>query len=208
MWLGELGAENPHGVIFACGRDAGVPHSSGDDSGFLRLGEPIVFDIFPCEAGGGYHYDFTRTWCLGYAPDDVQKIYNDVLSVYRQIMSELRMGGVCREYQERTCELFEEQGHATIRSSPGTEEGFVHSLGHGLGLHIHEHPSFRLVSGNEQRLEPGSVVTIEPGLYYPEQNLGVRLEDTVWVRPDGEIEILAQYPLDLILQMKGYHFPE
>jgi len=54
----------------------------------------------------------------------------------------------------------------------------------------------------EDRLEPGSVVTIEPGLYYPERGMGVRLEDTVWVRPDGEMEILADYPLDLVLPVK------
>ena len=208
MWLGELGADNPHGVIFATGRDAGIPHSGGEEGDLLRLGETIVFDIYPCEAGGGYHYDFTRTWCLGYAPDEVQTIYNDVLSVYKQIMGELRMGGLCKDYQERTCELFEKQGHATIRSEPLTQEGYVHSLGHGLGLHVHEHPSFRSTGTNEHRLEPGVVVTIEPGLYYPERYMGVRLEDTVWVRPDGELEILAEYPLDLVLQMKGYHFTE
>jgi len=203
MWLGALGAENPHGVIFAAGRDAGIPHSSGQESGRLRLGETIVFDIFPCESGGGYHYDFTRTWCLGHAPDDVQKIYDDVLSVYKKIMGELRIGGFCKGYQDRTCELFEQQGHWTIKWKPQTQEGYVHSLGHGLGLHVHEHPSFRSTSANEHRLDPGVVVTIEPGLYYPNQNMGVRLEDTVWVRPDGELEILAQYPLDLVLQMKG-----
>jgi Xaa-Pro aminopeptidase len=203
MWLSALGAENPHGVIFAAGRDAGVPHSSGEEAGLLRLGETIVFDIFPCEAGGGYHFDFTRSWCLGYAPDEVQEIYNDVLSVYKQIMGELRMGGLCSVYQERTCELFEQMGHVTIKSEPQTQEGYVHSLGHGLGLNVHEYPSFRSSSANEQRLEPGVIVTIEPGLYYPERNMGIRLEDTVWVRPDGELEILAEYPLDLVLHMKG-----
>ena len=72
LWLAERGAENPEGTIFAIGRDAAVPHSSGNPSDILRLGQTIVFDIYPCEAGGGYFYDFTRTWCLGYAPDDVQ----------------------------------------------------------------------------------------------------------------------------------------
>ncbi len=71
LWLSELEAENPEGTIFAIGRDAGVPHSSGNSSDPLKLGQTIVFDIYPCEAGGGYFYDFTRTWCLGYAPDDV-----------------------------------------------------------------------------------------------------------------------------------------
>ena len=77
LWLSERGAENPEDTIFAIGRDAGVPHSSGNPMTSLRLGQTIVFDIYPCEAGGGYFYDFTRTWCLGYAPDEVHCIIRD-----------------------------------------------------------------------------------------------------------------------------------
>jgi Xaa-Pro aminopeptidase len=202
LWLMERGAENPEGTIFAIGRDAGVPHSAGNPQDAIRLGETIVFDIFPCEAGGGYYYDFTRTWCLGYARDEAQALYDDVFTVYQQIMGELQAGGHCPDYQLRTCELFEGGGHPTVRSNPQTQEGYVHSLGHGLGLHVHERPWFRSLASPADRLEPGSVVTIEPGLYYPERGMGVRLEDTVWVRPDGKMEILAEYPLDLVLPMK------
>jgi Xaa-Pro aminopeptidase len=202
LWLAERGADNPEGCIFAIGRDAGVPHSSGNPEDVLRLGQTIVFDIFPCEAGGGYHYDFTRTWCLGYAPDDVQALYDDVLAVYRQIMGELKAGTPCQPYQQRTCELFEEQGHPTVLSTPGTQDGYVHSLGHGLGLDVHEAPWFGATASERDRLDPGVVVTIEPGLYYPERGMGCRLEDTVWVRPDGELEILVEYPLDLVLPVR------
>jgi Xaa-Pro aminopeptidase len=66
LWLAEQGAENPEGTIFAIGRDAGIPHSSGNPQDLLRLGQTIVFDIFPCESGGGYFYDFTRTRCRPY----------------------------------------------------------------------------------------------------------------------------------------------
>ena len=69
LWLSERGAENPEGTIFSIGRDAGVPHSSGNAEDVLKTGQTIVFDIYPCEAGGGYFYDFTRTWCLGYVLD-------------------------------------------------------------------------------------------------------------------------------------------
>jgi len=199
LLLAEGGAENPEGTIFAIGRDAGVPHSAGAPDDLLRLGQTIVFDIFPCEAGGGYYYDFTRTWCLGYAPDPALELYEDVKAVYQQIMTELRVGTICKEYQVRTCELFEERGHATVLSNPQTQVGYVHSLGHGLGLHIHERPFFGLNSADDDLLNPGVIVTIEPGLYYPERSLGVRLEDTVWVRPDGGMEILAPYPLDLVI---------
>lgn len=198
LWLAEAGVENPEGTIFAIGRDAGVPHSSGNPKDILELGKSIIFDIFPAEAGGGYFFDFTRTWCLGYAPDKVMKLYEDVTNVYQQIMSEITVDSLASQYQARTCELFADKGHPTIKSQPQTQEGYVHSLGHGVGLYIHEYPR---ISSNfkDDRLSPGSVVTIEPGLYYPEKGMGVRLEDTVWMRPDGEIEILAPYPHDLVL---------
>jgi Xaa-Pro aminopeptidase len=202
LWLAEAGAENPEGTIFAIGRDAGVPHSSGNPADTLRLGQSIVFDIFPCEAGGGYFYDFTRTWSLGYATDELQALYEDVRSVYNRVMGELRYGAHCKDYQKLTCDLFEAQGHPTVQTNPQTQEGYVHSLGHGLGLHVHERPSFGANSPPDDVLAAGVVITVEPGLYYPERGMGVRLEDTVWVRPDGQFEILADYPLDLVLPVK------
>jgi Xaa-Pro aminopeptidase len=203
LWLAERGAENPEGTIFAMGRDAGVPHSAGAATDALRLGETIVFDIFPCEAGGGYFYDFTRTWCLGYAPEPAQQLHEQVLQVYNQIISELQVNARCDRYQKRTCELFEGQGHPTVNNDPQTESGYVHGLGHGLGLHVHERPLFGQGATENDRLTPGVVVTIEPGLYYPERGLGVRLEDTLWARPDGTFEILADYPKDLVLPVKN-----
>lgn len=202
--LAEREAEDPEGVIFAIGRDAGVPHSSGNPEDVVRLGKTIVFDIFPCEAGGGYFYDFTRTWCLGYAPDSVMEIYEDVLSVFNQIMGELKIDALCKPYQERTCDLFETRGHPTIRSNPQALEGYVHGLGHGVGLNIHEYPRFGINATEMDRLSPGVVVTIEPGLYYPERDIGIRIEDTVYIRPDGKIETLAPYPYDLVLPMKTH----
>lgn len=202
LWLVERGAENPHGTIFAIGRDAGVPHSTGKAQDVLRLGETIVFDIYPCEAGGGYHYDFTRTWCLGYAPDAVQALYDDVRQVFDHVRSSLEANTAFKDYQDLTCELFESRGHRTIHSHPQTEEGYVHSLGHGLGLQVHERPISGSMAGEADRLFPGVVVTVEPGLYYPERGMGVRIEDTVWVRPDGVIETLADYPYDLVIPVK------
>ncbi len=202
LWLAERGAENPEGTIFAIGRDAGVPHSTGNPDDPLRLGQTIVFDIFPCQAGGGYFYDFTRTWCLGYAPDEVLALYDDVYAVYQQVMNEMEVGAPFKRYQARTCELFAAQGHPTIKDDPAIQEGYVHSLGHGLGLHVHERPWAGSTATEKDVLAPGVVVTIEPGLYYPERGMGCRLEDTVWVRPDGGMEILADYPLDLVLPVR------
>lgn len=202
LWLAELGAENPEGTIFSIGRDAGVPHSSGNPEDVICLGKTIVFDIFPCEAGGGYYYDFTRTWCLGYAPQEVQAVYDDVRAVYTEMMRELSLETPFKHYQQRTCELFEKMGHPSILNTPETEVGYIHSLGHGLGLKVHERPFSGASAINEDVLLPGVVATVEPGLYYPDRGFGVRLEDSVTFHADGSVEILAEYPLDLVLPMK------
>jgi len=203
LWLAEAGAENPEATIFAIGRDGGIPHSSGTPSDIIQLGKSIVFDIFPCQAGGGYFYDFTRTWCLGYAPDEVQQAYNQVKQVYHQVVSELELGVNASKFQERTCELLESMGHETIRQNPAAEEGYIHSLGHGLGLNVHEKPWFSRKDDHTNILQIGSVFTIEPGLYYPTKDFGVRLEDTWYVNEDGRFEKFVEYPMELVIPMKG-----
>ncbi len=202
LWLAERGADNPEGTIFAIGRDAAVPHSTGTASDLLRLGQTIVYDIFPCEAGGGYFFDFTRTWCLGYAPDPVQALFQDVLDVYHQVSAAMKLDTHCPVYQNLACELFETKGHATIKSDPTIQSGYVHGLGHGLGLNVHERPWFGTNADEADRIVPGAVFTIEPGLYYPDRGMGVRLENSVFVHPDGQIEVLVDYPMDLILPMQ------
>jgi Xaa-Pro aminopeptidase len=199
LWLAERGAENPESTIFAIGRDAGVPHSSGTPDDTIRTGATIVFDVFPCEAGGGYFYDFTRTWCIGYAPDEAMKLYDDVKFLYHQVMGGLKPGALYSDSQSLTCDLFQKMNHPTIREDPATENGYVHSVGHGIGLRIHEKPWSGSNATSTDRLIPGTVFTIEPGLYYPEKGLGVRIEDSLWARPDGQFEILAPFPLDLVI---------
>jgi len=203
LWLAIRGAENPKQTIFAIGADAGIPHSAGTDEDSIEVGKTIVFDIFPVEAGGGYFYDMTRTWCLGHASDEVQQTYEDVLDVYEKAYAALEPNKPCRDFQILTCELFEAKGHPTVMSNPKTQEGYVHSLGHGIGLDVHEGPGFSHLETNKDMLLPGSVFTVEPGLYYPERGYGVRIEDSVWVRPDGKIEVLAEFPKDLVLKMPG-----
>ncbi|PKO12158.1 MAG: hypothetical protein CVU39_25470 [Chloroflexi bacterium HGW-Chloroflexi-10] len=202
LWLAEAGAENPENTIFAIGRDAGIPHSQGNNDDPLTLGKTIVFDIFPCETGGGYYYDFTRTWCLGYAPDDVLKLYADVKQVYAAVTAELKENAVFKTYQTRTNELFEAQGHPTMRIDPATQEGYVHSLGHGLGLRVHEMPFSGYTAGDNEKLVRGSVFTIEPGLYYPERGMGVRIEDTWFINENGQPEKMVDFPQDLIIPLQ------
>ncbi len=203
LWLAESGAENPEGTIFSQGYDSGVPHSTGKDNAVIRLGETIVFDIFPCQIGGGYFYDFTRTWCPGYAPDEVVKLFDQVKMVYDRLISELEANRPLRPYQLRTCELFEQLGHPTVRTQKNTEIGYNHSVSHGLGLRVHEKPWSGEKADETDNLAPGAVFTVEPGLYYPDKGMGVRIEDTYCVNHSRKIELMAEYPYDLILPVKG-----
>jgi len=204
LWVSEQGAELPSGFIFAVGRDAGVPHSAGNPSDLMRLGQTIVFDIYPAEAGGGYYYDFTRTWSLGYATPEAQELYDQVRDIFNRLMDNFDLNAPFKDYQRMTCEYYESKGHQTPLSSKSPVDGYVHSLGHGVGLNIHERPFSGLTASDDQRLAPGVVITSEPGLYYPEKGMGVRIEDTLWVRPDGVMEKLADYPYDFVLPMKKW----
>jgi Xaa-Pro aminopeptidase len=205
LWLTERGAADVEGCIFAIGRDAGLPHSTGNPADVLRLGQTIVFDIFPGEAGGGYFYDFTRTWSLGYATPEAQKLYDEVKGVYDKVIDNIDMNAPFKEYQKLVCDEFNKNGHKTPMHTEGVlTEGYVHSLGHGLGLNVHERPWSRHTSSDDNRLKPGTVFTIEPGLYYPEKGMGVRIEDSYWMRPDGTVEKLAEYPYDFVLPMKKW----
>jgi len=204
LWVSEHGAELPSGFIFAIGRDAGVPHSAGNPADLMKLGQTIVFDIYPAEAGGGYYYDFTRTWSLGYATPEAQELFDQVKEIYDRLMDNFDLNAPFKDYHRMVCEYYESKGHKTPLNTRAPVEGYVHSLGHGVGLNIHERPFSSLQIGDDHRLAPGVVVTSEPGLYYPEKGMGFRIEDTIWVRPDGKVEILADYPYDFLLPMKKW----
>lgn len=202
LWLAERGAVDVEGCIFSIGNDAGVPHSLGTPTDLVRLGRTIVFDIYPAEAGGGYFYDFTRTWSLGYATPEAQKLYDEVRAAYNNVIENLDLNADFKGYQQLVCDLFHRAGHDTPMHTPGVlQSGYVHALGHGLGLNVHERPRSSHLDGDDNILKPGVVMTIEPGLYYPERGMGVRIEDSYWVRPDGQFEKLAAYPYDFVLPM-------
>ena len=117
------------------------------------------------------------------------------------MIGSLAVGQPCRASQEMVCDYFEAKGHPTVRTQPGTHEGFVHSLGHGLGLDIHEEPRLSHATGNDTILQPGHVVSVEPGLYYPDRGFGVRIEDTVAFNEAGELINLTNFPYDLVIPM-------
>jgi Xaa-Pro aminopeptidase len=199
----EHDLEDAEGMIFAQGRDGGVPHSRGEADEILRPGEAIVFDLFPRPVGGGYFHDVTRTWSLGHAREDVQRDFNLVLDVFHRSLEAVEIGRPTREAATQVCEWFESAGHPTQLSSPGTTEGYVHSLGHGLGLNVHEAPGISHQSPEKTVFKAGNVVTIEPGLYYPDKGYGIRVEDTVYIDESGHLHNLTNFPYDLVVPLEG-----
>ncbi|OPX18098.1 hypothetical protein BXT86_02975 [candidate division WOR-3 bacterium 4484_100] len=199
--LFSRGLINSAGLIVSQGRDAGIPHNRGKDRSPVRLGKTIVFDIFPQESDGGYFFDFTRTICFGYAQPEVIKAYNAVRDGQDLVYDSVRVGRRTIEIESALCKFFEKSGHPTFLSSPKTEQGYCHSLGHGLGLNVHEQPVFGLLKTNKQRLKPGMVFTVEPGLYYPARGFGIRLEDVVYIDPKGRLVNLTNFPRRLVVKM-------
>lgn len=189
------------GMIFAPGRDGGFPHSRGEAEMPLQIGQAIVFDLFPRELGGGYHHDMTRTWCIGHAPPDVQQVYDTVMEAFDISVESFGLNKPTHLMQEAVLDYFEAQGHATARSDPRTMEGYMHSLGHGVGIDIHERPSISHIHRGD-RFQIGNVLTIEPGLYYPERGFGVRVEDSFLVDANGELVSLTSFRKDLVIPLK------
>ncbi|UCC12718.1 MAG: aminopeptidase P family protein [candidate division WOR-3 bacterium] len=197
----ERGIVSTEGMIVAQGRDAGVPHNAGRDREAVALGKTIVFDIFPRERGGGYFFDFTRTICFGHAPEHIKKVYKLVADAQDYAFSLFRSGTRCNKIGKAVCEFFEKAGHTTLLSDSKTQTGYCHSLGHGLGLDIHESPSFSLYGTNKDTLRPGHVFTNEPGLYYPQKGFGVRLEDVVFINKKGKPVNLTRSARKLVIEM-------
>ncbi|MCY4009573.1 MAG: M24 family metallopeptidase [Anaerolineaceae bacterium] len=198
----DRGLVDQEGMIFAQGRDAAFPHSRGEADTPLRTGQTIVFDFFPREIGGGYFHDCTRTWSIGYATEEVQRSFQDVSDAFDVAVETFVSGGKAHRLQDAVLDLFESRGHPTGRSHPGTTDGYTHGLGHGVGLRVHEAPGMSHLQ-KEDILQPGNVITIEPGVYYPDRGYGIRLEDTFYVSEQGELISLSPHPKDLVLPLKG-----
>src|SRR5947207_1889200 len=194
----RLGMVEDHETILSQGRDAGIPHSRGDASAKVRPSVPIVLDIFPSDRDSGYFFDLTRTFCVGPVPAELQRVHGDVLAAFQLAAEEMRAGTKASSYQALVCDFFEARGYATTRSNPQTLDGYVHSLGHGVGLEVHEKPFFGLTPTNQDTIEVGDIVTIEPGLYFPDREIGVRIEDTLVVRDDGRVESLSRSDRGLV----------
>jgi Xaa-Pro aminopeptidase len=187
-----------HGVegsdmIVAHGAQTAVGHNMG--SGQIAPNEPIVFDLFPRDKATGCYSDMTRTYVVGEPSDEVKQWHGLVKRALETSTAGVKPGVNGRSLFEGVCEQFQEAGYKTqLNKEPGEvlEDGFFHSLGHGVGLEVHELPSLGRAG---QELVPGDVITIEPGLYRSGTG-GLRLEDIVLVTEDGH-EVLTKYPYDL-----------
>ncbi|MEM8996515.1 MAG: M24 family metallopeptidase, partial [Acidobacteriota bacterium] len=158
------------------------------------IGESLVVDIFP---RGEMYSDCTRTFCLGEPPPELARGYGAVLRALEGAERGARAGASGWTLHREVCEGFERAGYRTPLSHPGTERGYVHGLGHGVGFELHELPSFREHAPvHEGLLESGDVLTLEPGLYEPDEAWAVRIED-LYVVGDGGVTSLTPLPRDL-----------
>jgi len=167
-------------TIVAGGKQGCDPHERGH--GPLRAHEPIIIDIFPRSQKTGYFGDITRTVVRGHASEGVRKLYATVLHGQKIGFEKIRAKVKTAEVHKAVQQFFVQQGYKTGRHN-GRMEGFFHGTGHGLGLEIHEAP--RMGATSTEKLRPSHVVTVEPGLYYPDLGGGVRLEDVALVTTNG-----------------------
>ncbi|VVM04408.1 M24 family metallopeptidase [Methylacidimicrobium tartarophylax] len=170
--------------IVAGGLQACDPHEQG--SGPLHAGEAIVIDLFPRSRASGYYGDLSRTFVKGEPSEALQRLYDTVAAGKRWVLETMREGTDGRALHRHLLRRFAQAGYPTERRG-GRWVGFFHGTGHSLGLEIHEPPRF--AAG---RFQAGQVMTVEPGLYYPEIG-GVRLEDLVVVER-GAIRNLTRSP--------------
>ena len=179
----KRGASGPaFETIVAFGDRAALPHAR-PTAKRLRKNELVVLDLGVIL--GHYCSDITRTVFFGTAPKRIKRWYKAVLEAQQAAISAVRSGVTCGEVDAAARDTL--AGYKLDRY-------FVHSTGHGLGLEVHEDP--RVARGQNAKLEPGTVITIEPGVYVPGVG-GIRIEDDVAVHEDRS-EILTRAPRDFI----------
>jgi Xaa-Pro aminopeptidase len=173
-------------TIIAGGVQACDPHNEG--SGPLKANEPIVMDVFPRNSTTRYFADMSRTVMKGTARPEMKRLYDTVLAAQEEAIASVRDGADGQKIHARVLERFEQAGYKTGLIN-GRMQGFFHGTGHGVGIDIHEAPR---IGKSGFPLQTGHVVTVEPGLYYPDIG-AVRIEDMVLVTPDG-CRNLTQFP--------------
>jgi Xaa-Pro aminopeptidase len=180
------------GTIVACGDQAIDPHCQG--YGPLYANQLIVIDLFPLGRTSGYYADITRTFVRGNPTKAQVEMYETVKISQELAHKKLKNGASCSKLTREVSEYFESKGYKTDRKAK-VPYGILHSLGHGFGLEIHEAPH---ISNNSNVLKTGNIITLEPGLYYPEIG-GVRLEDDFLIADDGVMKLSDEIPYDWII---------
>ncbi|WOF16693.1 aminopeptidase P family protein [Methanoplanus sp. FWC-SCC4] len=173
-------------TIVSCGPETSMPHCKG--SGVLVENEPIMIDLFPQDTKTGYYADMTRTFVRGEPDGEIKNMFSVVREAKVLGKSMIREGVSGSAVHNAVVSHFEGSGYKT-----GTE-GFIHSLGHGVGMAVHEEPS---LSPSGKELLAGNVVTVEPGLYYRSTG-GIRLEDMGLVLKEG-FDCFTKYKDELII---------
>lgn len=179
--------EDTEGMIISSGKQASMPHHKG--SGPIFPHQTIVCDLFPRHRESGYFADMTRTYAKGSPSPQVSEMYDAVKKAQDKAFELIRPGAKAKDIHNAAAQVIKDAGFDV------GEKGFIHSLGHGLGLDLHERPN--IGANSDDTLEAGNVITIEPGLYYAELG-GVRLEDVVAVTGGG-FENLMNYPRDFVI---------
>jgi Xaa-Pro aminopeptidase len=186
------GAPAPPDIIVASVWQ-GFGHEAG--TGPLPANLPIQVDLWPRDETSGCWADMTRTFVVGEVSEAVRAQEALVLEAITKVREAARPGVTGRELHALTCDIFEAAGHRTQRTGPGDDpyEGFQFSLGHGVGLMVHEDPG--MGQTGRSPLVAGDVIAVEPGLWEREIG-GVRYEDLLLITEDG-CENLTQFPYDL-----------
>ncbi len=172
----------------------GFGHDPG--RGPLPAGLPIQIDLWPCDEASGCWADMTRTFVVGtMLSDEIGRQEALVRRALQDTRAAVCPGVTGRDLHAHCCELFEAEGYRTQRTGPGEDpsEGFQFSLGHGVGLRVHEAPA--LGQSGREALAAGDVLAVEPGLWRRDVG-GVRFEDLLLVTDEG-CEVLTQFPYDL-----------
>ncbi|MEX2211961.1 MAG: Xaa-Pro peptidase family protein [Gaiellaceae bacterium] len=177
-------------IIVSHGAQSAIGHEAG--SGPIAAGEPVVIDLFPRDRASGCYADMTRTFVVGEPSDELVEWHRLCKEGLDLALAAIQPGIPGAELHRLVCDLFQEHGHKTqLSKEPGEVlvDGFFHSLGHGVGLEVHEAPS---LGRSGEPLVAGDVVAVEPGLYRSGYG-GCRLEDLVLVTADG-CENLTDFP--------------